>query len=85
MVIFLIFVFIAYFLEDLTKIKKMPKNIQNHPSVLIGGPDTIHLLIFRPHILGDLPKKNMHTKLSLRGDWVSVHVFFAYFMTSYIM
>ena len=34
----------------------MPENIQNHPSVVIGGPGTFFLLIFRPYILGDLLK-----------------------------
>ena len=63
MVVFLIFVFIAHLSGDLPKIRKMPKTIQNHPSVVIKGPGAIFLLVFRPHILCDLLKiKKTHTR-----------------------
>ena len=84
MVIFLIFAFIAYLLGDLPKIKKIPKNIQNHPFVVIGGPDAIFLLIFRPYTLCDLRKiKYQKSAREITPSWrlgVWTNLFRTYFL-----
>ena len=52
--------FFAYYLTLyimwLAQKKNIKKCIQNHHCVVIGGPDTIFLLNFRPYTIGDLLK-----------------------------